>query len=184
LSRFEEIATDIEGIFTVTKNKIGDDRGFLERLFCVHELHSWSNRPLAQVNRTFTAKKGTMRGLHFQQGPFAEAKFICCLKGKVTDIALDLRKTSKTYGHVFSIRLDSELHNAVLLPEGVAHGFQSLTDNVEMLYFHSQPYSSAYEAGVNILDPSLEVNWELPCQMISDRDKNFPYFKNLKGLIL
>lgn len=182
MNKFKETVTEIDGIFSISKRLIGDERGYLERLFCVSELKSWANRPIAQVNRTFTAKKGTVRGLHYQKPPKAEAKFICCLKGKVTDFALDLRKTSKTYGEIFKIELDANLHNAVILPEGVAHGFQSLTDNVEMLYFHSALYAPEMEAGVNIFDRFLEVEFDIACSMVSDRDKNLPLFKDIEGL--
>ena len=184
MTRFEETVTEIDGIYLISKGIIGDERGYLERLFCVNELKSWSNRPIAQVNRTFTAKKGTVRGLHFQKPPKAEAKFVCCLKGKVTDFSLDLRKTSKSYGQIFKIELDANLHNAVILPEGVAHGFQTLTHNVEMLYFHSELYAPEMEAGVNIFDRSLQLEFDIACSMISDRDKQFPLLKDIEGLDL
>lgn len=179
--RFSEKPTIINGLFSVTKNIIGDDRGYFERLFCLNDLKCWSNRPIAQVNRTFTSKKGTIRGLHFQNPPNVEAKFICCLSGSVTDVALDLRQNSKTYGHTFIIELDSQKHNAILIPEGVAHGFQTLSNDVEMLYFHSNFYAPDNEAGVNILDDSLSIKWKFPCTQISERDKTFPFFKNFEG---
>lgn len=182
--RFEEKSTKIDGIFTISKKIIGDERGYFERLFCVSELLGWSNRPVVQVNKTLTKKKGTVRGFHFQKTPKTEAKYICCLKGKVSDFALDLRETSATFGKIFQIELDANLHNAVILPEGVAHGFQTLTDNVEMLYFHSEFYDPAMESGVNILDKSLELDFELPCSVISERDKNFKLLRETEGLML
>lgn len=180
MKRFIETAEKFEGIFSITKNIIGDHRGYLERLFCCNDLKSWENRPIHQVNRTFTKKKGTVRGLHFQRYPYNEAKLICCLQGKVIDYALDLRKNSTTFSEIFTIKLDADLHNAILLPEGFAHGFQSLCDNVEMLYFHSSPYRSDFEAGVNIMDPELRIDLPLTCTNISNRDQNFPLFKQLK----
>ena len=180
MSRFSENPTIIKGLFSVTKNIISDDRGYLERLFCLKDLKCWSDRPIAQVNRTFTSKRGSIRGFHFQYPPKAEAKFVCCLSGSVTDVALDLRLNSKTYGQTFIIELDAQKHNAVLIPEGVAHGFQTLSNDVEMLYIHSNFYSPDYEAGVNILDESLSISWKFPCTQISERDKMFPFFKNLK----
>lgn len=182
--RFEEKPTNIEGIFTISKKIIGDERGHLERLFCVNELSSWSNRPVVQVNKTFTEKKGTIRGFHFQKPPKAEAKYICCLNGKVSDFALDLRKNSTTFGKIFQIELDANLHNAVILPEGVAHGFQTLTDNVEMLYFHSEFYDPTMESGVNILDQLIELDFELPCSVISERDRTFRPFNEIEGVVL
>ena len=182
--RFDEKSTKIDGIFTISKKIIGDERGHLERLFCINELSSWSKRPVVQVNRTFTEKRGTIRGFHFQKPPKAEAKYICCLKGKVNDFALDLRKTSTTFGTVFQIELDAKLRNAVVLPEGVAHGFQTLTDNVEMLYFHSDFYDPEVESGVNILDTTLELDFKLPCPVISERDKSFKLLSEMEGLTL
>lgn len=182
--RFEEKSTHIEGIFTISKKIIGDERGHLERLFCVNALSSWSNRPVVQVNKTFTKKRGTIRGFHFQKPPKAEAKYICCLNGKVSDFALDLRKTSATFGEIFHIELDANLHNAVILPEGVAHGFQTLTDNVEMLYFHSEFYDPEVESGVNILDITLELDFKLRCSLISERDKSFKLLSEMEGLTL
>ena len=182
MSKFVEQETNINGVFAITKKIIGDDHGYLERVFCSNELESWSNRSIAQVNKTVTAKKGTVRGLHFQRPPYAEAKLISCLSGRVKDIALDLRNGSPTYGKIYEIVLDSCEHNAILLPEGVAHGFQSLTDNVVMLYFHSCTYAPNFEGGVNILDSSLELDFELPVSKISERDQNFPSFKELEGL--
>ena len=184
MDRFRARPTQIDGLFTVSKTILGDNRGYLERLYCFDELECWNKRAIAQVNRTFTSKKGTVRGLHFQYPPYAEAKFICCLQGRVMDLALDLRKSSVTFGKIFIIELDEQLHNAVLIPEGVAHGFQTLSDNVEMLYFHSKPYSCKFEAGINILDNLLSIEWKLPCIEISERDKNFPFFRNFKGVDL
>jgi dTDP-4-dehydrorhamnose 3,5-epimerase len=182
--RFEEKPTKIEGIYTVSKKIIGDERGHLERLFCVNELSCWSNRPVKQVNKTYTEKRGTIRGFHFQKPPKVEAKYICCLNGKVSDFALDLRKNSATFGEIFQIELDANLHNAVILPEGVAHGFQTLTENVEMLYFHSEFYDPAMESGVNILDELLELDFELPCSVISERDKTFRPLSEIEGVVL
>lgn len=179
MSRFDETEVEISGIFAITKKTIKDTRGYLERLFCASDLISWSNRPVAQVNRTFTAKKGTIRGLHFQRTPHAEAKLVSCLRGRVMDFALDIRKDSPTFGKIFSIELDAEINNAVLLPEGIAHGFQTLTNDVEMLYFHSQPHQANHEAGVNIFDPELGLSLPIGCSLISERDQNFPLLKKL-----
>ena len=184
MNRFDEVETEIGGVFTISRKAIGDERGYLERLFCIAELNCWSNRNISQVNKTLTAKKGTVRGLHFQYQPYAEAKLISCLRGSVLDFALDLRDGSPTFGQIFTIELNASLHNAVLLPEGVAHGFQTLTDNVEMLYFHSQPYAAEFEAGINILDQSLGIKLPLSITVISERDRKFPLFQKLKGVVL
>lgn len=182
MSKFLEQETIFSGLFTVTKKIMGDNRGYLERLYCMNELRCWNNRPIAQVNHTYTKNKGTIRGLHFQHHPYSEAKFICCLRGKVMDVALDLRTDSTTYGQFYIIQLTAEKHNAILIPEGFAHGFQTLTNDVEMLYFHSQCYSPAAEGGVNAFDQRLNVPWALPCTQMSERDKLFPSFQHLGDL--
>lgn len=180
--RFEETPTNIDGIYIITKKIIGDKRGYLERLYCLDDLKSWSGRSIFQINKTYTKKSGTVRGLHFQYPPYAEAKFICCLRGSVLDFAVDIRKNSRTYGHTFALTLEAEAHNAVLLPEGIAHGFQALTDDVEMLYIHSTPYKPACEAGVNILDPDLKLPINRENITMSDRDRSFPTMKEIGGL--
>ena len=180
--RFIESETCFKDLFTVTKKRIADDRGYIERLFCPNELKCWKNRPIKQVNRTFTKTTGTIRGLHFQKAPYLEAKFVYCLKGKVMDVAVDLRTNSKTYGQVFSVILTDNDHNSILIPEGFAHGFQTLSENVEMLYIHSNYYSSTHEAGVNAFDPLLKIAWKLPCSQISERDRKFLNLKNLKRI--
>ena len=182
--RFIENETCFKDLFTVTKKIIVDDRGYIERLFCPNDLKCWKNRPIKQVNRTFTKAKGTIRGLHFQEKPYLEAKFIYCLKGKVMDVALDLRTDSKTFGQVFSLILSEKDHNSVLIPEGFAHGFQTLSENVEMLYFHSNYYSSTHEAGINAFDPLLKISWQLPCSNISGRDRKFMNLQNFKRIRL
>ena len=178
--RFVEKAENISGIFSIKKNIIEDKRGYIERLFCATELMSWAGRPISQINKTFSEKKGTVKGFHFQCHPYSEAKLICCTQGKVMDFALDLRQKSATFGQIFMIELDSEIHNAILLPEGVAHGLQTITDDVEMLYFHSQPYKPEYESGVNIFDPTLQITLPLSCTNISNRDQSLPLFSEVK----
>ena len=180
--RFIESETCFKDLFTVTKKRIADDRGYIERLFCPNELKCWKNRPIKQVNRTFTKTAGTIRGLHFQEAPYLDAKFVYCLKGKVMDVAVDLRTDSKTFGQVFSVILTDNDHNSIFIPEGFAHGFQTLSENVEMLYFHSNYYSSTHEAGVNAFDPMLKISWKLPCSQISERDRKFLNLKNLKRI--
>ena len=184
MNKFDEESENIAGVYSISKKIFSDERGYLERLFCATELQCWANRPIAQINRTFTAKKGTLRGLHFQYAPYAEAKLISCLNGRVLDIALDVRKGSGTFGHIFTIELNSELRNSVLLPEGIAHGFKTLTDNVEMLYLHSQPYSKNMEGGVNILDTKLGLKLENSDPIISARDIKLPFLDEIKAIDL
>lgn len=172
--RFTETATTIAGVVDVVRHPIGDTRGWLERVFCCSELAVWGNRPIAQVNRTFTNRRGTLRGLHVQPACHAEAKYVCCLRGAVYDVALDLRLGSPSYGQWHGKILSAETHNALFMAEGFAHGFQAMTDDVEMLYFHSATYAPEAETGIDALDPALAIRWPLPDCLRSDRDRRLP----------
>lgn len=148
-------------------------------MFCSEELKSVGfDLPIAQVNITKTEKKGIIRGLHFQLPPYSEHKIIYCLKGEVFDIALDLRRSSPTFLKYHSIILSESENNAYSIPQGFAHGFQSLTDDVEMVYFHSHPYRKQFETGVNPFDPMVNVKWPLPVTGISERDRSFLLLDN------
>lgn len=182
LKRFIEIPTEFSDLYEIKKKSLSDNRGFFERVFCVEELTCWNNRAVVQVNRTLTKKKGTIRGLHFQYPPFCEAKFVACLRGCILDVVLDLRRASKTFGKLFTIRLDAKINNGLVIPEGFAHGFQTITDEVEMLYFHSKKYSPKHESGVNVFDKELNVPWELPCSEQSQRDKTLLNFQEIEAL--
>lgn len=172
MSRFVTVNLPIDGLKLIERQPIGDHRGFLSRLFCAEELREagWI-RPVAQINHTYTAKRGTVRGLHFQHPPHAEKKMVACLRGEIWDVAVDLRAGSPTYLQWHGEYLSANNHRALLIPEGFAHGFQTLGDDVELLYFHSVPYRAEAEGGLNALDPRLAVMWPLPVTEISRRDR-------------
>ena len=159
----------------VERQRLGDARGFLSRLFCAEELASagWG-KPIAQINQTVTAKRGTVRGLHFQRPPQAEMKLVSCLRGEVWDVAVDLRTGSKTFLRWHAERLSADNGCSLLIPEGFAHGLQTLTDDVELLYCHSAAYSADAEAGLNPNDARLSVAWPLPITELSARDAQHP----------
>ena len=171
MSRFTVEATPLAGLRLVQRQRIGDARGFLARVFCADELRDagWT-RPIAQVNHTFTARRGTVRGMHFQHPPHAEMKLVSCLRGEVWDVAVDLRAGSPTFLQWHAAVLSAENGHALLIPEGFAHGFQALSDDAEMLYCHSAAYTSGAEGGLNPRDPRLGVRWPLPITEISQRD--------------
>ena len=175
MSRLVVTDTPIAGLRLVQRQTIGDARGFLSRLFCAQELAAagWS-KPVAQVNHTATQSRGTLRGLHYQTAPYTEMKLVCCLRGEVWDVAVDLRPDSVTYLKWYAQHLSASAHDAMLIPEGCTHGFQTLTDGVEMLYFHSMPYTPQAEAGLHPLDPRLAITWPLPVTRMSDRDAGHP----------
>lgn len=170
---FEETA--LADLWRVIRQPLGDQRGYLQRLWCRDEWQAvFAGRKIAQVNHTYTAKAGTLRGLHFQFPPYAEAKYVSCLRGRVLDVAVDLRCDSPTYLHWHVEELSAENFHSLFIPEGFAHGFQSLSDDCEMLYLHSQPYLAAAEAGINALDRVLAIPWPLPISERSVRDAGLP----------
>ncbi|MEQ8742965.1 dTDP-4-dehydrorhamnose 3,5-epimerase family protein [Parasphingorhabdus sp.] len=182
--RFITEKTPLDGVVHLTRNPIGDARGYLERLFCADDVPAWGSRPIAQINRTRTLKAGTLRGLHFQHPPNAECKYITCLSGRVYDVALDLRFGSKTYGQWYAVELVAEAHNALIIPEGFAHGFQTMSDNVEMLYLHSAPYAGAAEGGIDAIDVALNIRWPAPLSERSKRDAALPCLQDFEGITL
>jgi dTDP-4-dehydrorhamnose 3,5-epimerase len=180
-ARFDIKGTPLEGLFVVRRKRMGDARGWLERLFCSEELEAagwiW---PVAQLNRTLTTRRGTVRGMHFQHSPHEEAKLVTCLRGEVFDVAVDLRSSSPTYGRWYGERLSHDNASSLLVPPGFAHGFQTLTDDVEMFYVHSAIYTPEAEGGVRADDPALRIDWPLEIAERSERDANFPNLRSLQ----
>lgn len=176
----------MDGLRLVERHHIGDARGFLSRLFCASELATggWV-KPVAQINHTHTAKRGTVRGLHFQRPPHAEMKLVSCIRGEVWDVAVDMRAGSKTFRRWHAERLSADNGRALLIPEGFAHGFQTLSDDVEMLYCHSMAYAEAAEGGLNPRDPLLKIDWPLEIQELSARDAGHSLLNvQFTGLVL
>lgn len=176
MSRFEFIRTPLEGVTLVERKPVGDERGYLARLFCAGEFASLGlKRPICQINHTLTRRAGTLRGMHFQFPPSAETKIVACLKGEVFDVALDLRRGSKTFLNWHGERLSASNGRSLLIPEGFAHGFQALTDDCELLYLHTAPYRREAEGALNCVDPGLAIRWPLPVGELSDRDRSHPF---------
>lgn len=177
VARFEIQDLPLEGLKLIGRNPHIDSRGYLERLFCRKELkHLIPDRifDIIQINHTLTFKSGTVRGLHFQYPPFAEMKLITCIRGRVFDVAVDLRNNSSSYAQWHSEILSEENRKLFWIPEGFAHGFQSLTENCEMLYFHNKAYEKLAEGGLNALDPKLDIPWPKRIVRRSSRDSNLP----------
>lgn len=163
--------TPILGLKRVKRVRRADARGFLARLFCADELReSGWNSPVAQINHTRTNRRGSVRGLHFQHPPKSEKKLVHCLHGEVWDVAVDLRRGSPTFLRWHAERLSADNGVAMLIPEGFAHGFQTLEDDVEMLYVHSAAFSAGAEGGVHPGDARLAIDWPLPIEQLSLRD--------------
>lgn len=163
-----------------------DERGFFSRLFCQKTLnHLIEKKTILQINRTLTRKKGTVRGLHFQHPPYSETKIVSCLKGKVWDVAVDLRKGSPTFLYYHAELLTEDNHKSYLIPEGFAHGFQTLTSDCEMIYFHTADYNKDLEGVINAVDQMIGINWPQPITQRSERDNNCSMLtESFKGLEL
>jgi dTDP-4-dehydrorhamnose 3,5-epimerase len=175
MSRFAVSTTPIDGLHVIERQRIADERGSLSRLFCSNELESAGWRaPVAQINYTVTRKQGTVRGFHYQRPPYTEMKLISCLRGEILDVAVDLRRGSQTFLRWHAELLSGDNQRALLIPEGFAHGFQAITDDVELLYLHSAHYQPAAEGGLHFRDPLLGVEWPLPVTTVSARDDRFP----------
>jgi dTDP-4-dehydrorhamnose 3,5-epimerase len=171
------IKTKIKDCYLIKIDKFSDNRGFFSRAFCKKNFGKkkiLSN--IKQINFSFSKKKGTIRGLHFQKKPFQEMKIIYCLKGEIYDVIVDLRKKSKTYKKYLGFKISEDNRNGIIVPEGCAHGFQTLKANSEVIYFTTEYYNKSKEAGLNFLDPSIKIKWPLKVSEISEKDL---YLSNL-----
>ncbi|MEO6172679.1 MAG: dTDP-4-dehydrorhamnose 3,5-epimerase [Arenimonas sp.] len=179
-------ATPFEGLFEIETEMSGDNRGKFTRVFCEQELSVIrDNLHFTQINLSVTSHAGTIRGLHFQAPPAAEAKLIRCLRGRVFDVAVDIRKDSPTFLQWHAVELSDDNDRAVFIPEGFAHGFQSLCDDVQLLYMHTAGWSPAHESGLRHDDPSLDIQWPLPVTSVSDKDLKFALMESgFAGIIL
>ena len=173
-ARFDVADTPLAGLKPLKRKRLGDARGYLSRLFDAEELAEigWPGS-VAQINETGTATSGTVRGFHYQNPPFAEAKLITVLEGAVLDVAIDIRRGSPTFLQHHAVELSAGSDLSYLLPQGFAHGYQALTSNVRMVYIHSAPYRADAEAGLNAHDPRLGIAWPLRIENLSARDQGF-----------
>ena len=130
------------------------------------------SRNIMQINHSQTRQHGSVRGLHFQQPPHAEVKIITCLRGAVFDVTVDIRVGSPTFLQWVGVELSAKNGAMILIPEGCAHGFQTLSDDTELLYLHTAPYAPESEGGLHYADPRLDISWPLPLADISQRDQN------------
>lgn len=181
--KFEPLS--IGGAYLIELEKHGDARGFFARMFCEDEFRAQGLATRwVQVNTSFSSLKGTLRGLHFQRSPKAEDKLVRCLKGAILDVIVDLRAGSPTFGQHEALHLNDQNRRMVFIPKGCAHGFQTLTEDCELLYFHSTAYSPEHEGGLHHADPALNIAWPLPVAQVSERDRSFPFLKDLDPIAL
>ena len=179
MSHFAIKCLPLAGLKLIERQQISDARGSLSRLFCSEELAvAGLRKPIAQINHTYTDKRGTLRGMHYQTAPVAEMKLVSCIRGEVWDVAIDLRINSPTFLQSHAQRLSADNCCALLIPEGFAHGFQAQTDECELIYLHTASYSPQAEAGLRFVDPRLAINWPIAVSEISSRDKSHPLLTN------
>ncbi|HUD10010.1 MAG TPA: dTDP-4-dehydrorhamnose 3,5-epimerase [Patescibacteria group bacterium] len=171
--------TPLNGLKIIEPDQFEDNRGYFlksfeKKVFSEQEI----DFTIVQINHSFNLAKGTLRGMHFQVEPFAQAKLVFCQRGKAFDVAIDLRKDSATYKKWYGLELSQETKQILYIPKGFAHGFQTLEDNTEVIYFISNEYSKEHESGVKWNDPVFAVNWPLEPTVIADKDKNWPDFQD------
>jgi dTDP-4-dehydrorhamnose 3,5-epimerase len=176
--------TTLAGAYSIELSPFYDDRGWFARTFSKDEFKNigfageW-----VQMNHSFTAKAGTIRGMHYQLPPYREIKMVRCISGEVFDVIVDVRTGSPTFLQWFGIKLSPSGMNMIYIPEGFAHGFQALTDGCELIYLHSEFYTPGYEAGIGYNDPLVNIKWPLNVTKISDRDNNHPGLtESFKGI--
>jgi dTDP-4-dehydrorhamnose 3,5-epimerase len=169
------LTTKIAGVFVAETNLFTDHRGLFSRLFCKQELASAvGERQIVQVNQSCTKTLGAIRGMHFQNPPHAEMKLIRCLKGRVWDVAVDLRAGSQTMLQWHAEELSQQNARMLIIPEGCAHGFQVLEPDSELLYLHTAFYQPEFESGIMYNDPQLAISWPLPVEDLSAKDQKYP----------
>jgi len=170
--------TKLKGAYIIEVEPLEDDRGFFARMFCRKEFEKHGlNFLVAQCNISQNRKKGTLRGMHYQVAPHAEAKLVTCLAGSIYDVIIDLRADSATYRQWLAVELSGNgRHSMLYVPEGFAHGFQTLEDDSEVFYQMSEFYSPPSGRGVRWDDPAFAVRWPEGPRILSERDKTYPDF--------
>ena len=170
--------TKLQGAFVVELEKREDERGFFARSWCQKEFEQHNLNPrTVQCNISFNKKKGTLRGMHFQVAPFAEAKLVRCTRGAIYDVIIDLRPGSPTFAQHISETLTADNFKMLYVPEDFAHGFQTLEDDSEIFYQMSEFYSPQCGRGVRYNDPAFGIEWPIPNPIMIERDRNYPDFR-------
>ncbi len=170
--------TGLKGAYIIELELQADERGFFARTFCRQEFEEYGLNPhIAQGNISYNKKRGTLRGMHFQAAPYEEVKVISCTRGSIYDVIIDLRRDSPTRCQWFAVELRADNYKMLYVPEGFAHGFQTLKDDTVVNYQMSESYHPDYAWGVRWNDPSFGIKWPLKPTIISDKDKNFPDYK-------
>jgi dTDP-4-dehydrorhamnose 3,5-epimerase len=176
--------TPLKGVFIVDLQPFADGRGWFTRTYCKNEFEEIGHtKEWVQLNHSFTNKKGAVRGMHYQLPPFSEIKLVRCIAGAVWDVVIDIRKDSPSFLQWTGVEMSAENKKMIYIPEGFAHGFQTLTDNCELLYHHSSFYTPGAEGGIKYDDKRINIKWPLTVTEISDRDLSHPLLTDsFKGI--
>lgn len=176
--------TSLNGSYVIDLQPYNDERGWFARFYCKDEFQQIGHdKEWVQLNHSTTYEKGALRGMHFQIAPYREIKMVRCIAGAVYDVIIDLRKGSETFLKWFGTELSAENKKMIYIPEGFAHGFQCLTSNCELIYFHSEFYQPGAEGGLHYKDPLVNIEWPLQVTTVSQRDLSHPYLdESFKGI--
>ncbi len=176
--------TILKGAYIIELNPFPDERGWFARTYCKNEFSAIGHHAeWVQLNHSFTNEKGTVRGMHYQLPPFSEIKLVRCIAGAAFDVIIDLRKGSATFLQWFGTEISAANKKMIYIPEGFAHGFQTLSDDCELVYHHTQFYTPGVEGGIRYDDPKIKIEWPLAVSNISERDKQRPLLdENFKGI--
>ena len=176
--------TSLKGAYIIELEPIEDERGFFARSFCHKEFKTHGIRfPIVQCNISHNKKKGTLRGMHYQSAPYQEAKMVMCTQGAIYDVIIDIRLESATYKQWTAVELTAVNHRAVYIPEGFAHGFQTLEDRTMVNYLMANYYHRPSSCGINADDPALKIEWPLSQKFRSEKDLNLPDFSQHVALV-
>lgn len=175
-SRFDFSFSQLPGVAVIQRKRLEDHRGTFGRVYCSEEFREVGLlKPIAQINHSFTRVKGTVRGMHFQYPPHSETKIVSCLKGEIFDVALDIRRDASTFLQWHAEILSAANQRSLLISEGFAHGFQTLTDECELIYLHTATYAPHAEGGLNVRDPRFGIPWPVEITELSNRDQSYGY---------
>jgi|SRR5450432_668187 dTDP-4-dehydrorhamnose 3,5-epimerase len=165
----------LKGSYTIDLTPFSDSRGWFARTYCKNEFQQIGHtKEWVQINHSFSTNAGALRGMHYQLPPFKEIKLVRCIAGSIFDVIIDLRKGSDTFLKWFGTELSAKNKKMMYIPEGFAHGFQTLTDDVELIYHHTEFYTPGAEAGIKYNDKKIAIHWPLQVREISERDEQHP----------
>lgn len=178
--------TQLDGAYIIELQPLSDDRGLFARTFCKNEFREIGHdQEFVQFNHSINNNKGTIRGMHYQFPPFTEIKLIRCIRGSVFDVIIDLRKGSATFLKYLSVELSEKNMLSLYIPQGFAHGFQTLEDNTQLIYHHTAFYTPGNEGGIRYNDPAVGISWPLPVSVITEKDLKHNLINNsFKGITI